>query len=111
MKKIFYLEPPYRLLVIHTLLILIFMIAMSQKRFLTDIPYDCFYGPFFFVSGPVVYLIAHQIQHFSERFFTPDQVMIAWNIVPGTVCILLGGLQWWFIEWLFVNWRKAKFFN
>lgn len=109
--KLLNFEPPYRLLVIHTLLILAFMLTLSQKWFLTNIPFDCFYVPFFVVSGPIVYLIAHMIQHFSEMFFTPDQVMIAWNSVPGTVCLVLGGLQWWIIESLYVNWRKVKVCN
>ena len=111
MNKLFYFEPPYRLLIIHTVLILVFMITLSQKWFLTSIPYDCFYVPFLIASGPVVYIFAHLIQHFSETFFTPDQVMIAWNIIPGIVCLVLGGLQWWLIESLFVNRRKGKIFN
>jgi hypothetical protein len=111
MNKFLNFESPYRLLIIHTLLILVFMILLSDRWFLTDIPYDCFYVPFFIISGPIVYLIAHLIQHFSETFFTTDQVMISWNIVPGTVCLVLGGLQWWLIESLFVNRRKGKILN
>ena len=110
-KRFIYFKSPYKLLIIHTILILVFMITLSQKWFLTSIPFDCFYVPFFIVSGPIVYMIAHQIQHSTEIFFTPDQIMIAWNVVPGTVCLALGGLQWWIIESLFVNLRKKKFLS
>lgn len=106
--KLFCFEPPNRLLIIHTLLLLVFMITLSQKWFLTNVPYECFYVPFFVVSGPVVYLLAHTMQHLSEMFFTSDQKTIIWTIVPGTVCLVFGGLQWWIIESLFVNRRKTK---
>ncbi len=100
--------PPYRLLIIHTFLIPLFMFALSQKWFLTDIPFDCFYGPFFIISGPSVYFIAHYIQHVAEKFFAPEQIIVPWNIIPGGVCLLLGGLQWWFIELLWLKRRKSK---
>jgi hypothetical protein len=61
------------------------------------------------VSGPIVYLIAHTGQHSSEMFFTSDRAMIAWNIVPGAICLALGGLQWRIIESLFVNKRRPSF--
>ncbi|MEX2214144.1 MAG: hypothetical protein WD768_08455 [Phycisphaeraceae bacterium] len=93
---------PYRLLTIHTALILFFMFTLSQRWFLEETPYDCFYLPFILTSGPVVYFIAHDVQHFSERFFTPEQVMISWNLVPGMVCLILGGLQWYLIERFFM---------
>jgi hypothetical protein len=108
MKRQFGVVPPYRLLIIHTALILAFMFTLSQRLFLTDIPYDCFYLPFFIVSGPIVYFIAHTVQHASEVFFTPDQVMLAWNVVPGTVCLIMGGLQWWAVESFFVGMRKKR---
>jgi hypothetical protein len=100
--------PPYRLLIIHTALILLFMFSLSQRWLLTNIPYDCFYFPLFIVSGPVVYFIAHLVQHALESFFTPDQVMIAWNVVPGTVCLILGGVQWWAVELFFMGVRKRR---
>jgi len=98
LKRRFGFVPPFRLVIIHTVLILVFMFTLSQRWFLTNIPYDCFYLPFFIVSGPLVYFIAHFAQHASEVFFSPDQVIIAWDLVPGTVCLVLGGLQWWGVE-------------
>src|SRR5882724_8727538 len=89
---------PYRLPIIHTALILLFIFTLSQKWFLTNTPYDCFYFPFFIASGPIVYIVAHFAQHVSEGFFTPDQLMISWNLAPATVCLILGGVQWWIIE-------------
>jgi len=101
---------PVRLVALHTVAVLFFMFTLYKRWFLTDIPYDCFYTPFFVVSGPVVYFFAHYLQHYSERFFSPADVMIPWNLVPGTVCIILGGLQWWFIGrvWLWFRWKRAN---
>src|SRR5215204_1485824 len=100
--------PPLRFLTIHTILILFFMFALSQKWFLTSIPYDCFYLPFFVVSGPPVYFLAHYLQHFSERFFTPQEVMITWNLVPGMICLIMGELQWLLVEYLLTNFWKNR---
>ncbi len=108
MRKRFGFVAPYRLLVIHTALILLFMFTLSQRWYLTDIPYDCFYLPFFVASGPGVYLVAHFAQHAFEVLCGPDQVMMAWNLVPGTVCIILGGLQWLGIESLFLGIRDRR---
>ena len=101
---------PVRLVTIHTVLVIFFMFTLYKRWFLTDIPYDCFYVPFLAVSGPVVYFIAHFLQHFSERFLSPEAVMISWNLVPGSVCLLLGGFQWWFIGrvWLRFKERRAN---
>lgn len=71
-------------------------------------PYDCFYLPFFIVSGPLVYVVAHFAQHASEIFFTQGQVMLAWNLVPGAICLVLGGFQWWFIELLWMGFRERR---
>ena len=101
---------PLRLVAIHTVAVLVFMFTLYKKWFLTDSPFDCFYVPFCVVSGPVVYFIAHYAQHASERLLSPEQVMISWDLVPGTVCLILGGLQWWFIGrvWL---WGRQKVAN
>ena len=98
---------PYRLLWIHTVLVIFFMFAWTQRWFLTDIPFDCFYGPLFFVSGPVVHTIAHVLEHWSERHILPDAgLWFHWNLVPGVTCLLLGGLQWWGIETVWMRIRK-----
>ncbi|SRR6266540_2800788 len=93
----FSLTLPETLVILHSSLILASMFALSQKWFLTPLPYDCVYVPFLIVSGPIVYSIAHYLQHVSEAFMSPDHVMIAWNLVPGTVCLILGGIQWYLI--------------
>ena len=38
------------------------------------------------------------VQHASEKIFTPGQVMLAWNVVPGIFCLLFDGLQWMLVE-------------
>ena len=109
MRKTFSFAPPYRFLIIHTVLILLFIFTLSQRWFLTDYgPYDCFYLPFFIVSGLVVYFVAHFAQHASEVLFTSNQVMLAWNLVPGTICLVLGGFQWWAVESFLTGLRKRK---
>src|SRR4030095_393457 len=109
MKRKLRFVSPYPLLIIHTALILLFMFTLSQRWFLTDVPYDCFYLPFFLVSGPLVYFIAHFAQHASEVLVGPDQVMSAWNVVPGIVCLVLGGLQWFGIEsFLLGIWEQRR---
>jgi hypothetical protein len=101
--------PPVRFLTIHKILILFFMVALSQKWFLTSIPYDCFYLPFLIVSGPPVYFLAHYAQHYSEGFFTAQEIMITWNLVPGIICLIFGGFQWVVIEYLLIKfWESRK---
>lgn len=99
---------PYRLPLVHTIAILFFMFTLSQRWFLTAVPYDCIYVPFLIVSGPLVYFFAHVLQHQSESLFRPDQVMIAWNLVPGTFCLVFGGVQWWLIERYFTSRSSAR---
>lgn len=98
---------PYILLVLHTVLILLSMFCLSQRWFLTPLPYDCVYLPFLIVSGPIVYFVAHYVQHASEIFFNTDQVMIAWNVLPGMICLVLGGIQWYFIGCYLLKISKA----
>lgn len=110
MKRIF--RAPFRLAIIHTGLIIIFMFTLSQRWFLGDIPFDCFYVPFLITSGPLVYFLAHMAQHRVEGLFTPEQVMIPWDIIPGTICLILGGLQWILLEGfggaLIRKWKKRS---
>ena len=102
------INPPYRFLTIHTVLILLCMISFYNRLFLTDIPFDCFYVPFFLVSGPFIYIIAHFAQHLSEPYFNVKQIDICWNIIPGTICFILGGIQWLGIEILYLSAKNKK---
>ena len=97
------IRAPFRLAAVHTVLILLFMGTLSQRWFLCDTPYDCSYVPFLLASGPFVYVLAHMAQHRAEVFFTPEQVMIAWNLVPGLICLVLGGAQWVLIETIVIK--------
>jgi hypothetical protein len=100
-RRVVRLTIPQKLVAVHTTLILASMFALWNGWFLTPLPYDCVYIPFLIFSGPIVYFVAHFLQHASEVFLNPSQVMIAWNLVPGTVCLILGGTQWYFIGcWL-----------
>jgi hypothetical protein len=103
------LSLPAKLVILHSVLIVLFMFTLWNRWFLTDIPFGCFYAPFFFTSGPVVYSIAHYLQHWSERFFpTGASVFLPWDLVPGTVCLILGAVQWWFIGRLWVWFRTRR---
>ena len=100
---------PLKLVVVHSALILFFMFTLSQRWLLTDIPFDCFYVPFLLVSGPLVYFVAHYAQHYSEHFFSPDaSVFLPWGVVPGLICLVLGGLQWWCIGRLWLSLRARR---
>jgi hypothetical protein len=80
------------------------MFAWSQRWFLSPTPFDCAYAPLFLVSGPVVHTIAHATQHWADRVLFPSAPLwIRWNIVPGTICLVLGGLQWWLLEFACVK--------
>jgi hypothetical protein len=99
---------PLIVVVAHTAAILFFMFALWNRWFLTDIPFDCFYGPFFFISGPVVYFVAHTLQHWSEQWFPSAGIMVHWNLVPGATCLILGGLQWWLIAHAYLWIRNIR---
>ena len=103
-------RPPFRLFIIHTALILIFMLALlAGLTDFTPLPYDCVYVPYLFISGPVVYGVAHCIQHAFDPCLTPgdvDAIRRAWNLIPGSVCLVLGGVQWWVIEVVYVRVRR-----
>jgi hypothetical protein len=100
---------PWRLVILHTVLMPFFMFTLWKRWFVTDIPFDCFYVPFFVTSGPLVYFVAHYFQHFSERFFSADaSVMLPWNLVPGLICLILGGIQWWLVGRLWIWWRSRR---
>ena len=107
--KIDRLTFPQTVVIVHTVLILASMVALWNRWLLTPLPYDCIYVPFLVISGPFVYFVAHYLQHVSEAFLRPEQVMIAWNVVPGVVCIILGGIQWYFAaSFLAAIFRRRK---
>ena len=93
---------PFRLLIIHSVLILAAMFALLGRW--TDfgpLPFDCVYPPYIFLSGPIVHAAAHSVQHAFDSFIATDDVnsiRLAWNLIPGSVCLILGGVQWWLIE-------------
>ena len=96
-------------MILHSALILLFMFTLWNRWFLTDIPFDCFYAPFFLTSGPLVYSIAHGVQHWSEQFFsTGASVFLPWDIVPGIVCFILGGIEWWCIGRFWLWFRASR---
>ena len=82
------------------------MLTLWRGWFLEDTPYDCGYLSFLLTSGPIVYFIAHYLQHFSEHFFPPiHSVML---VIPGLVCLVLGGIQSWLIGHLWLRFREEK---
>jgi hypothetical protein len=103
------LSLPVKLVILHSALIVLFMFTLWNRWFLTNIPFDCFYAPFFFASGPVVYFLAHYLQHWSERLFSPNaSIFLPWGVVPGVVCLILGGVQWWYIGRLWLWFRRRR---
>jgi hypothetical protein len=98
---------PYRLLIINTALILIFMFTL--ERGWTDFgpfPFDCMYPPFLLISGPIVHVVAHGVQHRMDRYLSPGDlgtIRLVWNVVPGSVCLILGGIQWWLVELAYIR--------
>jgi hypothetical protein len=103
---------PYRLLVVHTLLIVAFMLTLYLDwTDFTAQPYDCVYLPYFFISGPIVHGVGHVAMHRVDPFISVDdtaRIRIAWNLIPGTVCLILGGFQWWLIELAYI-WLRRRF--
>jgi hypothetical protein len=103
---------PFRLLILHTALILVFMLALMERW--TDFgpyPYNCVYPPYFFISGPLVYGVAHCIQHAFDPWLWPgdlDSIRLAWNLIPGSICLVLGGVQWWLIEVVYLRLRRRS---
>jgi hypothetical protein len=76
----------------------------------TPQPYDCVYIPYLFISGPVVYGIGHVAMHRVDPLIAVDDtesVRLAWNLIPGSVCLVLGGIQWWLIEVAYI-WVSRK---
>lgn len=90
------------LLKAHTVLVVFSMICWEMDLFRSGIPFDCVYTPLFFVSGPFVYTVAHTAQHSIGELLFPCcnrvNLSLAWNLTPGLVCLILGGLQWYYIE-------------
>lgn len=100
---------PWKLVTIHSALIALFMLTLSRRWLVTDIPFDDFYAPFFFTSGPLVYFIAWWLQHWSEHLFTAGtSVMVTWDVIPGCVCLVLGGIQWYWMGRLWMRFRRSR---
>ncbi|QEH35596.1 hypothetical protein OJF2_41490 [Aquisphaera giovannonii] len=103
---------PFRLPAIHTVLILSFMLSLLLGW--TDFPsgpYDCVYAPYFFLSGPAVHSVAHAAQHRADAFLSPsdtESIRLAWNVIPGSICLVLGGIQWWLVESTYVWLRQRR---
>ena len=75
----------------------------------TPQPYDCVYLPYLLLSGPAVYGVGHVAMHRVDSFVSVDDVVairVAWNLIPGSVCLILGGLQWWLIESVYIRIRR-----
>lgn len=73
------------------------------------IPFDCVYPPYLFISGPIVHVAAHAVQHAFDPRLAPDDVAslrLAWNLIPGSVCLILGGFQWWLVEVVYLRIRR-----
>lgn len=102
---------PYRLLIVHTTLILVFMLALYWDwTDFTPQPYDCVYLPYLFLSGPIVYGVGHIAMHRVDPFIAVGDtttIRIVWNLIPGSVCLILGGIQWWLIEVVTI-WLRRK---
>jgi hypothetical protein len=104
---------PFRLLIVHTALITAFMLALlaGWTDFLCPMPYDCVYPAYLFISGPFVYGVAHGIQHEFDPLMAPDDVRsirVAWSLIPGSVCLVLGGVQWLLIEVVYLRIRRRR---
>ena len=100
---------PWTLVLVHTGLIVLFM--LMWRRWPRNDIVEFFYMPFFVISGPVVYLIAHAIQDWSIGLF-PSGSLAVWplDVVPGVACLILGAIQWWwigrFLVWLRERWLQ-----
>jgi hypothetical protein len=103
---------PYRLPIVHTAFILVFMLALYVDwTDFTPQPYDCVYLPYLILSGPIVNGVGHVAMHRMDAFISDDDIAtirIVWNLIPGSVCLILGGLQWWFIEWIYSRLRRGS---
>jgi hypothetical protein len=106
---------PYRLPIIHTVLILVFMLALYVDwTDFTPQPYDCVYLPYLLLSGPIVYGVGHIAMHRVDSLIPVDDtatIRIAWNVIPGSVCLILGGVQWWLIESIYSRLQRGGMAN
>jgi hypothetical protein len=76
----------------------------------TPQPYDCVYLPYLILSGPIVYGVGHTAMHRVDLFISVDDtatIRTAWNLIPGIVCLMLGGIQWWLIELAYI-WHVSR---
>ena len=76
---------------------------------------DQYFGQLFWVSGPVVFLLAEFMAHnfrwlIYQLFgytFTSSRTIIV--IIPGMFHIILGSIQWYFLTKIYlVIWKKIK---
>jgi len=100
------LSLPWKLVVLHSALIVLFMFTLWNRWFLTDIPFDSFYAPFFFTSGPLVYFIAQLSPALvgavlsQSRLRVPAVGHCSWSRLLDS-----RRMQWWCIGrlWLLVS--------
>ncbi len=101
------LSPPL-LLIIHTTLVLGFMLALD--RHWTDFEHEShpyFFAPLFLTDG-LVYLLAHVGLEFVLQmipFDDPETLREVWILIPGGVCLILGGFLWWSIPSAYTYFR------
>ena len=76
-----HLSLPWKLVSIHSTLILLFMFTLWRRWFLLDIPFDDFYAPFFFTSGPIVYFMLGGCSTGRSPFSRPEHPsMVSWDL-------------------------------
>jgi len=88
---------PFRLAVLHKGAIQMLTAILCAGMVNTAIPFNGIFYPYLYVSGPLVYGIARYLQSYSTRLLSLQELMTFWNFIPGAICLLLGGLQWWLI--------------
>ena len=65
---------PYRLPIVHTVLILTFMLALyAGWTDFTPQPYDSVYLPYLIISGPIVYWVGHVAMHRVDPLISVDE--------------------------------------
>ena len=93
---------PVKLVVIHTLIILVAMALYPMNIFIPEPPFDDIYTIYIFVPGIHIYMIGLQLSHqlfpwlLTETSYRVASILCI-VLIPGIVGILVGGLQWYFI--------------
>ena len=93
---------PVKLVVIHTLIILVAMALYPTDIFIPNAPYDDVYSIYVFVPGIHIYMIGVQLSHQLFPWLLTKMSHYAASVfcivfIPGVVGILVGGLQWYLI--------------